>query len=60
MARSPWAWSRAVFPIYAQLASYRSLWLRRDVTAGLAIAAVALPIGVAYPAIAGLPPEVGL
>jgi high affinity sulfate transporter 1 len=29
-------------------------------TAGLAIAAVALPIGVAYPAIAGLPPEVGL
>jgi high affinity sulfate transporter 1 len=30
------------------------------VTAGLAIAAVALPIGVAYPAIAGLPPEVGL
>ena len=32
----------------------------RDVTAGLAIAAVALPIGVAYPAIAGLPPVVGL
>jgi len=28
--------------------------------AGLAIAAVALPIGVAYPAIAGLPPVVGL
>jgi MFS superfamily sulfate permease-like transporter len=30
------------------------------VTAGVAIAAVALPIGVDYPAIAGLPPEVGL
>jgi len=29
-------------------------------TAGLAIATVALPIGVAYPAIAGLPPVVGL
>src|SRR5262249_13905209 len=29
-------------------------------SAGLAIAAVALPIGVAYPAIAGLPPIVGL
>jgi high affinity sulfate transporter 1 len=29
-------------------------------TAGLAIAAVALPIGIAYPAIAGLPPVVGL
>jgi SulP family sulfate permease len=32
----------------------------RDVTAGLAIAAVGLPIGIAYPAIAGLPPVVGL
>src|SRR5271170_4309043 len=60
MAQSPWVRSKAVFPICSQLASYRSGWLRHDVTAGLAIAAVALPIGVAYPAIAGLPPEVGL
>jgi sulfate permease, SulP family len=60
MAQSLWVRSKAVFPICSQLASYRSDWLRRDVTAGLAIAAVALPIGVAYPAIAGLPPEVGL
>jgi sulfate permease, SulP family len=51
---------RAAFPIVAQLESYRSEWFLRDVTAGLAIAAVALPIGVAYPAIAGLPPVVGL
>ena len=56
--RSPSAWLRAAFPIVAQ--SYRSEWFLRDVTAGLAIAAVALPIGVAYPAIAGLPPVVGL
>jgi high affinity sulfate transporter 1 len=60
MAQSPWVRAKAAFPICAQLASYRSGWLQRDVTAGLAIAAVALPIGVAYPAIAGLPPEVGL
>ena len=60
MAQSLWVRSKAVFPIFSQLASYRAGWLRRDVTAGLAIAAVALPIGVAYPAIAGLPPEVGL
>ena len=58
--RSPSAWLRAAFPIVAQLESYRSEWFLRDVTAGLAIAAVALPIGVAYPAIAGLPPVVGL
>jgi high affinity sulfate transporter 1 len=54
------AWTRAVFPIVAQLESYRSGWLLKDVSAGLAIAAVALPIGVAYPAIAGLPPVIGL
>ena len=58
--RSPSAWLRAAFPIVAQLESYRSEWFLRDVTAGLAIAAVALPIGIAYPAIAGLPPVVGL
>src|SRR5215471_1475962 len=51
---------RAVFPIVAQLETYRPGWLPKDVAAGLAIAAVALPIGVAYPAIAGLPPVVGL
>src|SRR6516162_5030175 len=53
--RSLSAWVKAVFPIVAQLESYRSDWLSRDVAAGLAIAAVALPVGVAYPAIAGLP-----
>ena len=34
--------------------------LRADVPAGLAVAAVALPSAIAYPAIAGLPPEVGI
>jgi len=50
----------AVFPIAAQLQTYRLEWLSRDVVAGLAIAGVALPVGIAYPAIAGLPPETGL
>lgn len=50
----------AGLPLIAQLRGYRSVWLVSDVTAGLAIAAVALPIGIAYPAIAGLPPETGL
>lgn len=54
------SWPRAAFPIFAQLEIYRRDWLLRDVVAGLAIAAVALPISVAYPAIAGLPPVVGL
>lgn len=47
------------FPLAQGLLPYRWEWLRFDVTAGLAIAAVAIPSAVAYPAIAGLPTEVG-
>ena len=39
---------------------YRAEWLRGDIAAGLAIAAVGLPSAIAYPAIAGLPPETGI
>lgn len=48
------------FPIPGGLRNYRPEWLRFDVTAGLAVAAVAIPSAIAYPAIAGLPVEVGL
>lgn len=47
-------------PILASLAGYRTAWLKGDIAAGLAIAAVGLPSAIAYPAIAGLPPETGL
>lgn len=47
-------------PVLASFAGYRPAWLRDDVAAGLAIAAVGLPSAIAYPAIAGLPPETGL
>lgn len=47
-------------PIPSGMRGYKSQWLRLDATAGLAIAAVAIPSAIAYPAIAGLPPEVGL
>ena len=39
---------------------YRREWLRPDLLSGLSIAAVGLPSAIAYPAIAGLPPQVGL
>lgn len=51
---------RAAFPIPGGFAGFRTAWLRTDVTAGVAIAAVAIPSAIAYPAIAGLPPEVGV
>lgn len=47
-------------PFLQGLDGYRPAWLRDDISAGLAIAAVGLPSAIAYPAIAGLPPETGL
>lgn len=47
-------------PILSGVRGYKLEWLRFDVTAGLAVAAVAIPSAVAYPAIAGLPVETGL
>jgi high affinity sulfate transporter 1 len=42
------------------LAGFNRDWLRKDIPAGLSIAAVGLPSAIAYPAIAGLPPETGI
>nr|WP_210294285.1 SulP family inorganic anion transporter [Rhizobium sp. BK060] len=42
------------------LAGFNKDWLRSDIPAGLSIAAVGLPSAIAYPAIAGLPPETGI
>jgi high affinity sulfate transporter 1 len=48
------------FPILTSLGGYQLDWVRSDVSAGLAVAAVSLPTAIAYPAIAGLPPETGI
>lgn len=42
------------------LLQYRRENLRHDVVAGVSVAAVALPVGVAYAELAGFPPVVGL
>ncbi|MGO6903382.1 SulP family inorganic anion transporter, partial [Rhizobium ruizarguesonis] len=47
-------------PIFRGLEGFRADWLRSDIPAGLSIAAVGLPSAIAYPAIAGLPPETGI
>jgi len=46
--------------VLASLRGYRPAWLLADVSAGFAIAAVGIPSAIAYPAIAGLPPETGI
>jgi sulfate permease, SulP family len=50
----------AWLPFLSQFKGYRAEWLRFDAMSGLSIAAVGLPSAIAYPAIAGLPPEMGL
>ncbi|MBB3657658.1 high affinity sulfate transporter 1 [Rhizobium sp. BK650] len=47
-------------PILRGLTGFDKGWLRSDIPAGLSIAAVGLPSAIAYPAIAGLPPETGI
>ena len=47
-------------PVAHWLAGYRIGWLSRDIVAGLTLAAYAIPVSLAYAALAGLPPQVGI
>ena len=42
------------------LRTYRGAWLRPDLIAGIVLAAILVPQGMAYAELAGLPPETGL
>lgn len=42
------------------LSAYRPSWLPNDVAAGLSVAAIALPVGIAYADLAGVPPVIGM
>src|SRR5262249_57461721 len=53
------AWERQVPPV-RWLASYQINWLPHDVVAGVTLAAYAIPVSLAYAALAGLPPQVGI
>ncbi|WIW49534.1 SulP family inorganic anion transporter [Bradyrhizobium sp. 62B] len=48
------------FPPAQWLAAYRSEWLRSDAIAGITLAAYAIPVSLAYAALAGLPPQIGV
>lgn len=47
-------------PGLAMLRTYRVGWLRHDITAGLTLAAMLVPVGIAYAVAAGLPGIYGL
>jgi hypothetical protein len=42
------------------LLHYQPAWLGRDVAAGLSVAAIALPVDIAYSDLAGVPAAVGM
>jgi high affinity sulfate transporter 1 len=42
------------------LRQYRATWLPHDIEAGITLAAYAIPVSLAYAALAGLPPQVGV
>ncbi|RDJ00502.1 SulP family inorganic anion transporter [Dyella solisilvae] len=49
-----------LIPGLAELLRYQRGWLRTDLQAGLSVAAVALPINIAYAQLAGFSPLIGL
>jgi len=53
-------WINRFLPGFAALARYDRSWFRYDLLAGLSVAAVAVPIAVAYSQLAGVPPVHGL
>jgi high affinity sulfate transporter 1 len=53
------AWLR-FFPPSGWLAAYRREWLPSDAIAGVTLAAYTIPVSLAYAALAGLPPQVGI
>src|SRR5689334_17027064 len=48
------------FPPSQWLAEYRADWFRPDIIAGVTLAAYAIPVSLAYAALAGLPPQIGI
>jgi len=51
---------RRFAPGLAALRSYDPAWLGHDLVAGVSVAAVAVPVAIAYSQLAGLPPVYGL
>jgi SulP family sulfate permease len=50
----------SVFPVAEWLPAYQRAWLRSDLSAGVTLAAYAIPGSLAYASLAGLPPQAGL
>ena len=49
-----------MFPPAQWLREYQPRWIGSDLVAGITLAAYAIPVSLAYAALAGLPPQVGM
>ncbi|MBV8273019.1 MAG: SulP family inorganic anion transporter, partial [Cupriavidus sp.] len=56
---APTGW-RAMFPPAQWVPAYQRGWLRRDIVAGVTLAAYGIPVSLAYASLAGLPPQYGV
>lgn len=56
VAAGTWSW----LPPVHWLGAYQGAWLSGDIVAGVTLAAYAIPVSLAYAALAGLPPQVGI
>ena len=50
----------SLVPLFDWLPRYQRAWMRDDLVAGATLAAYAIPVSLAYAALAGLPPQMGL
>jgi high affinity sulfate transporter 1 len=58
--RSVSALAHRIVPGLGKLAHYERSWLRNDLAAGLSVAAIALPVGIAYSELVGVPAVIGM
>lgn len=58
--RKTWSKWLKYFPPSRWLVDYRINWLADDLTAGVTVAAYAIPVSLACAELAGLPPQVGI
>lgn len=60
-SRGPWLrWWLQYLPGLDLLLRYEAAWWKKDVAAGVSVAAIALPVGIAYADLAGVPAVVGM
>jgi high affinity sulfate transporter 1 len=51
---------QSIFPPARWLREYEPSWLRKDLIAGITLAAYAVPVSLAYASLAGMPPQNGI